>query len=74
MLDLLEYWKTQKLLNDVEISQAEQVLYNDCSKISEGLMRTVVDEDLPPEKTVSSLEKSQTISILLLSADPTNAS
>jgi hypothetical protein len=74
ILDLLEYWKTQKLFNDVEISQVEQGLYNDCSKIPEGLMQTVVEEDSSPAKTVTTLEKAQIISILLLSADPTNAS
>jgi len=74
ILDLLEFWKTQKLMNGVDIRQVEQALYDDCFKISERLMQTVVKEKQSLEKTVSTFEKAQTISILLLSADPTNAS
>ncbi|HEY9664422.1 MAG TPA: hypothetical protein V6C65_38750, partial [Allocoleopsis sp.] len=74
ILDLFEYWKTQRLMNGVEISQVEQALYNDCSKIVERLMQAVAKEDPLPAKTASTIEKAQRISILLLSADPTNAS
>ena len=74
ILDLLEYWKTQKFMNDIEASQGEQALYDQCSKISARLMQTMIQEDASLEKAVSIIEKVQTISILLLSADPTNAS
>jgi len=74
ILDLLEHWKTQKLLKNLEISQTEQILYSDCSKISERLTQVVIQEELLSEKAVGIIEKVQTISILLLSADPTNAS
>ncbi|MBW4662106.1 MAG: CHAT domain-containing protein [Drouetiella hepatica Uher 2000/2452] len=74
ILDLLEHWKMQKLINDIEASQLEQALYNDCSKVPERLMQAVIQEEQSSEKAISSIEKVQTISILLLSADPTNAS
>jgi hypothetical protein len=70
ILDLLQYWRMHKL----EISQTEHALCDDCSKISARLMEAVVQKEQPSEKIVSSIEKAQTISILLLSADPTNAS
>jgi len=35
--DLLEYWKTQKLLNFQSISQAEQDLFDECQKVAERL-------------------------------------
>jgi len=35
--DILEYWKTQKLLNNRGISQAEQNLFDECHKIAERL-------------------------------------
>lgn len=65
VLDLLEYWKTEKSPNDI---------YDECSKISARLMQAVIKEDPSPDKAVSILEKAHTISILFLSADPTNAS
>jgi hypothetical protein len=65
ILDLLEYRK--------ETSQVEQALYEDCSKISARLMQIETKEDLLTEKFAAPLEDAQTISILLLSADPTNA-
>jgi CHAT domain len=74
-LDLLQHWRTHKVINDIEISQAEQVLYDDCSKTAEKLMQAIAKKAQSSKITVnSSIEKSQTISILLLSADPTNAS
>lgn len=72
--DLLEYWKSQKLMNGIEASSVEQSLYDDCSNISTRLMQTVLKKNLSTEKAANILEKEQTISILLLSADPTNAS
>lgn len=65
ILDLLEYRK--------EINHVEQTLYEDCSKISARLMQIVTKDDLLIEKFTNPLEDTQTISILLLSADPTNA-
>ncbi len=35
--DLLEYWRTQKLITYSEIEPSEQSLFNECSKISERL-------------------------------------
>lgn len=75
LLDLLEYWKTQTLIEDTKTSQVEQTIYDECSKISARLMQIVTSEDLVPEKAANiNIEQVQTISILLLSADPTNAS
>jgi len=74
LLDLLEHRKMQKLMNEIEESQVEQVLHNECSKISARLTQNTIQQDASSGKAVSILEKVQTISILLLSADPTNAS
>jgi hypothetical protein len=42
--DLLEYWKTQKLTNYIEISQVEQTLFDECTKIAERLKQdSIVD-------------------------------
>jgi hypothetical protein len=73
ILDLLKYRKMQKLMDGIEISQVEQTLYEDCSEISGRLMQIVTKEDPLAEKAASLIEEAQTISILLLSADPTNA-
>ncbi len=35
--EMLEYWKTQKLLNSQDICQAEQNLFDECQKIAERL-------------------------------------
>ena len=35
--NLLEYWKTNKSIDNLEISQNEQTLYDDCCKIAERL-------------------------------------
>ena len=35
--EMLEYWKTQKLLNSQDICQAEQNLFDECHKIAERL-------------------------------------
>jgi len=72
ILDLLEYRKTQKLMDGIEISQVEQAIHEDCSEISVRLIQMVTKEDPLTEKA-SVMEDAQTISILLLSADPTNA-
>jgi len=37
IFDLLEYWRTQKLLYSKDISQAEQDLFDECQKIAERL-------------------------------------
>jgi hypothetical protein len=73
ILDLVKYRKTQKLMGSIEMSQAEQILYEDCSEISQKLMQIVTKEAYPTEKAENVIEKAQTISILLLSADPTDA-
>ncbi|MDZ8260281.1 CHAT domain-containing protein [Nostoc sp. ChiQUE01b] len=69
ILYLLKYWKMQNM----EATKVEQALYDECSKISARLMQTMIQEDASLEKAGSILEKVHTISILLLSADPTNA-
>ena len=73
IIDLLGYRKAQKLMDNIEISQVEQTLYEDCSKISERLMQIVDKEDPLTGKVANPIEEAQTISILFLSADPTNA-
>ncbi|NDJ25523.1 CHAT domain-containing protein [Nostoc sp. B(2019)] len=74
ILNLLEYWKVQKLMSNTEISKVEQTLFNECFKVSERLIQVVISEDMLPEKTVNTTETVAIISILLLTADPTNAS
>jgi hypothetical protein len=74
IVNLLEYWKAQKLISSTQISQVEQDLFEECSKISEKLIQDVISEDPLPEKIVHTIETVATISILLLTADPTNAS
>lgn len=39
ILDLLEYRKTQKLMDGIEISQVEQAIHEDCSEISVRLIQ-----------------------------------
>jgi hypothetical protein len=74
ILNLLEHWKAQKLINSKEISEVEQTLFEECSKVSERLIQEVISEDPLPEKTVHTIETVTTISILLLTSDPTDAS
>ncbi len=46
LLDLLEYWKTQKLTKDIEISQAEQALFAECHTIAERLKQDSIIQDI----------------------------
>ncbi|MEG4580333.1 abortive infection family protein [Microcoleus sp. MON1_C5] len=43
---LLEYWKTKKLINHIEISQAEQALFDDCYTIAERLKQDRIVENI----------------------------
>lgn len=43
--DLLEYWKTNNLLNGTEVSKPEEDLYEECLKIAERL-----NQDIPVEQ------------------------
>lgn len=43
---LLEYWKANKLTNNIEITVAEQKLYDECLKISKRLKNTNVIIDI----------------------------
>jgi hypothetical protein len=74
ILDLLEYWKTQKLMSNKETTKVEQERYDECLKISARLMQTKISELPVTEKAAKIIETIQEISILFLSADPTNAS
>ncbi|MEG4227533.1 abortive infection family protein [Microcoleus sp. N9_B2] len=61
---LLEYWKTKKLINHIEISQAEQALFDDCYTIAERLKQDRIVENIDAiqaysnEKEFSVLAKS----------------
>lgn len=44
--DLLEYWRTNKLTNFIEISQAEQALFDECHKIAERLKQDIAVEHI----------------------------
>ncbi|MEM9833798.1 MAG: abortive infection family protein [Bacteroidota bacterium] len=44
--DLLRYWKDNRLLRDLEITQNEQELYNECLNISERLKQNTPIENL----------------------------
>ncbi|WP_445243978.1 abortive infection family protein [Microcoleus sp. OTE_8_concoct_300] len=61
---LLEYWKTKKLINHIEISQAEQALFEDCYTIVERLKQDSIVENIdaiqpyPNDKEFSVLAKS----------------
>lgn len=43
---LLEYWKTKRLINHREISQAEQALFDDCYTIGERLKQDSLIENI----------------------------
>ena len=43
---LLEYWKTKKLINHIEISQAGQGLFDDCYTIAERLKQDSIVENI----------------------------
>jgi hypothetical protein len=43
---LLEYWKTKRLINHREISQAEQALFDDCYTIAERLKQDSIVENI----------------------------
>lgn len=43
---MLEYWKTKKLINHIEISQAEQALFEDCYTIAERLKQDSIVENI----------------------------
>lgn len=53
IINLLEYWKAQKLINSAEITPAEQDLFNECAKIAEKLSK-----ELPIENIDALLSKS----------------
>lgn len=38
LFDLLEYWKTQRLINNVQIASNEQILYDECIQIANKLL------------------------------------
>lgn len=42
----LEYWKTKKLINHIEISQAEQALFDDCYTIAKRLKQDSLVENI----------------------------
>jgi hypothetical protein len=44
--DLLEYWKTKKQINYIEISQAEQALFDDCYTIAKRLKQDSLVENI----------------------------
>jgi len=44
--DLLEYWKAQKEINYLEISQSEKNLFDDCRKIAERLKQDSTVENI----------------------------
>jgi len=72
--DLLEYWRTQKILSDSEITNSEQSLFDECSKISSRLTQQDIIESSFSRNIGNLIKGTQKISILLISADPTNAS
>jgi len=43
---LLEYWTTKKQINYIEISQAEQALFDDCYTIAERLKQDSIVENI----------------------------
>ena len=43
---MLEYWKTKKQINYIEISQAEQALFDDCYTIAERLKQDSIVENI----------------------------
>ena len=43
---LLEYWKTKKQINYIEISQAEQALFDECYTIAERLKQDSIVENI----------------------------
>ncbi|MCW5314990.1 hypothetical protein GTQ43_14585 [Nostoc sp. KVJ3] len=47
IVNLLEYWKAQKLISSTQIIQVEEDLFDECSKISEKLIQDVISEDPP---------------------------
>lgn len=54
IINLLDYWKAQKLMNSAEITPAEQDLFNECGKIAERLSK-----ELPIENIDVLLSKSE---------------
>ena len=44
--DLLEYWKTKKQINYIEISQPEQALFDDCYTIAKRLKQDSIVENI----------------------------
>jgi len=44
--DLLEYWTTKKQINYIEISQAEQALFDDCYTIAKRLKQDSIIENI----------------------------
>jgi len=44
--DLLEYWRTQKLINSGKIESSEQTLYDECCKIPERLKQSSPVENI----------------------------
>lgn len=44
--NLLEYWKTGKVINLVKISQEEQILFDECQQISENLQKENMFENI----------------------------
>ena len=45
IVNLLEYWRAQKVMNSADISTAEQELFNECKKIAERLTKELPVEN-----------------------------
>ncbi|GAP97811.1 hypothetical protein NIES2104_43630 [Leptolyngbya sp. NIES-2104] len=54
LLDLLEYWRTQKLINGKEIDLAEQTLFDECYAIAERLKQDSFVENIDAIQSYSS--------------------
>ncbi len=61
ILNLLEYWKTQNLLNAYDISQTDQALFDECEKIVERLKQDSAVENI---ETLQSYSDDKDFSLL----------
>jgi len=68
--DLLEYWRTYRMMNGIDISSSDQALYDDCLKIAARLSGKTLKEEVADEDKFLSKEF-QEVSISALKLDGT---
>ena len=69
--DLLEYWRTYRMMNSIDISSSEQALYDDCLKIAVRLSGKAIKKEEVADEDKFLSKEFQEVSISALKLDGT---